>query len=94
MPLWSRRIVRRLLDKGGDTSITMRDYYGWSPLFVASWGGADVVKDLLAHSADPTIKTTSEHLQVPAGSTALSVAEHKGHIGVIGVLTAGADNAT
>ena len=79
-------VVERLLQNGGDITIGMRDN-GWSPLFVASWSGhADVVKKLLACSADPTVSTTAEHLEVPAGSTALSVAELKGHKNVVAVL--------
>ena len=67
-------------------TIGMRDN-GWSPLFVASWRGhADVVKELLAYSADSTVQTTNEHLEIPAGSTALSVAERKGHKDVVAVL--------
>ena len=78
--------VRKLLQNGGDITIGMRDN-GWSPLFVASWSGhADVVRKLLACSADPTVSTTAEHLEVPAGSTALSVAELKGHKNVVAVL--------
>ena len=73
-------ILKPLLDKGADWSIGMRDN-GWSPLFVASWAGkAAVVAELLARqAADPATVTTSDHLEIPAGSTALSVAELKGH---------------
>ena len=58
----------------------MRDN-GWSPLFVASWAGnAAAVAELLGRqAADPATATTSEHLGIPAGSTALSVAELQGH---------------
>ena len=52
----------------------------------SSGGHADVVVELLAHSADSTVATTSEHLEIPAGSTALSVAELKGHKDVVAVL--------
>ena len=39
-----------------------------------------VVAELLARqAADPAAVTTSDHLWIPAGSTALSVAELKGH---------------
>ena len=79
-------VVRKLLNESCDATVGMRDN-GWSPLFVASWSGhADVVKELLAYSADPTILMTAEHLEVPAGSTALSVAELKGHKNVVAVL--------
>ena len=60
---------------------------GWSPLFVASWSGhAAVVAELLAHSADPAAATAQDHLEVPAGSTALSVAQLKGHSEVAALL--------
>ena len=79
-------VVRKLLNESCDATVGMRDN-GWSPLFVASWSGhADVVKELLAYSADPTVQTTAEHLEVPAGSTALSVAELEGHKNVVAVL--------
>ena len=43
-------------------------------------GKAAVVAELLERqAADPATVTTSEHLEIPAGSTALSVAELKGH---------------
>ena len=73
-------IVKQLLDKGADWTVGMRDN-GWSPLFVASWAGkAVVVAELLAQqAADPAAVTTSDHLEIPAGSTALSVAELKDH---------------
>ena len=61
---------------------------GWSPLFVASWAGkAAVVTELLARqAADPSVATTKDHLGVPAGSTALSVAELQGHAEVAAIL--------
>ena len=73
-------VVRRLVEKGADWTVGMRDN-GWSPLFVASWAGkAAVVAELLERqAADPATATTSEHLGIPAGSTALSVAELQGH---------------
>ena len=80
-------VVRLLLEKGADWTIGMRDN-GWSPLFVASWAGkAAVVAELLERqAADPATATTSEHLDIPAGSTALSVAELKGHDDVAALL--------
>ena len=79
--------VRLLLEKGADWTVGMRDN-GWSPLFVASWAGkAAVVAELLERqAADPATATTSEHLGIPAGSTALSVAELKGHDDVAALL--------
>ena len=73
-------VVRLLLEKGADWTVGLRDN-GWSPLFVASWAGkAVVVAELLAQqAADPAAVTTSDHLEIPAGSTALSVAELKDH---------------
>ena len=73
-------VVRQLLEKGADWTVGMRDN-GWSPLFVASWAGkAAVVAELLERqAADPATATTSEHLGIPAGSTALSVAELRDH---------------
>ena len=60
---------------------------GWSPLFVACWSGkAEVVEVLLAHGADWQVATTSDHLGIPAGSTALSVAELQGHTAVAALL--------
>ena len=54
----------------------MRDN-GWSPLFVASWAGKTAVAAelLKGQAADTTAATTSEHLGILAGLTALSVAE-------------------
>ena len=80
-------VVRLLLEKGADWTVGMRDN-GWSPLFVASWAGkAAVVAELLERqAADPATATTSEHLDIPAGSTALSVAELKGHDDVVALL--------
>ena len=80
-------VVRLLLEKGADWTVGMRDN-GWSPLFVASWAGkAAVVAELLERqAADPATATTSEHLGIPAGSTALSVAELKGHDDVAALL--------
>ena len=73
-------VVRLLLEHGADWTVGMRDN-GWSPLFVASWAGnAAAVAELLGRqAADPATATTSEHLGIPAGSTALSVAELQGH---------------
>ena len=60
---------------------------GWSPLFVAAWSGhAEVVAELLQHGADRSIATAQEHLEIPAGSTALSVAQLKGHQDVVDLL--------
>ena len=80
-------VIKLLLDKGADWTVGMRDN-GWSPLFVASWAGkAAVVAELLERqAADPATATTSEHLDIPAGSTALSVAELKGHDDVAALL--------
>ena len=80
-------VVRLLLEKGADWTVGMRDN-GWSPLFVASWAGkAAVVAELLERqAADPATATTSEHFEIPAGSTALSVAELKGHDDVAALL--------
>ena len=53
---------------------------GWSPLIVAAWSGhAAVVAELIKCGADPSTSTTQEHLGIPQGSTALSVAQGKGH---------------
>ena len=50
-------------------------------------GKAAVVAELLERqAADPATVTTSEHLEIPAGSTALSVAELKGHDDVAALL--------
>ena len=46
-----------------------------------------MVAELLERqAADPATATTSEHLDIPAGSTALSVAELKGHDDVVSTL--------
>ena len=92
-PLWMacqkgyEGVVRLLLEKGADWTVGMRDN-GWSPLFVASWAGnAAAVAELLGRqAADPATATTSEHLGIPAGSTALSVAKLKGHDDVAALL--------
>ena len=87
-------VVRLLLEKGADWTVGMRDN-GWSPLFVASWAGkAAVVAELLERqAADPATATTSEHLGIPAGSTALSVAELQGHGDVVAALRSEASQA-
>ena len=78
--------VRQLLAKRADVALGMTGN-GWSPLFVASWSGhAAVVAELLAHSSDPAAATAEDHLEVPAGSTALSVAQLKGHSEVAALL--------
>ena len=52
----------------------------WSPLFVAAWAGhLHVVEELLKHGPDASTASAKDHLEVPAGSTALSVALLKGH---------------
>ena len=75
-------VVSALIEHGADKEACMGGN-GWSPLFVASWAGeAAVVKVLLGHGADRDVATTSEHLKIPAGSTALSVSELKGRVAV------------
>ena len=60
---------------------------GWTPLFVAAWSGhLSVVKLLLAHDANASAETTKLHLEIPAQSTARSVAEAKGHTEVAQLL--------
>ena len=72
--------VRALVLAGADLSISMASI-GWSPLFVAAWSGhAAVVAELLQHAPDRSAATTHDYLDVPAGSTALSVAhQHNNH---------------
>ena len=68
-----------LLSAGGDHKIRLGST-GWSPLFVGAWNGhQDVVSALLKAGADVDSATTSGHLDVPAGSTPLSVAALRGH---------------
>ena len=73
-------VVRALVLAGADLSISMTNI-GWSPLFVAAWSGhAAVVAELLQHAPDRSAATTQDYLDVPAGSTALSVAhQHSNH---------------
>jgi len=79
-------VVLTLVDAGADLSICMAGN-GWSPLFVAAWSGhAAVVAELLQHAPDRSAATTQDHLEIPAGSTALSVAQHKGHQDVVELL--------
>ena len=79
-------VVRALVEAAADPSICMAGN-GWSPLIVAAWSGhAEVVAELLQHGADRSIATAQEHLEIPAGSTALSVAQLKGHQGVVDLL--------
>jgi len=53
---------------------------GWSPLFVAAWSGrTEVVRILLAASADKAVATTSEHLDIEADCTPLTIALQLGH---------------
>ena len=74
-----------LLDKGADIERGLN--VGWSPLFVASWSGhAAVVAELLARGADRDRAVPTAHLGIPAGSTALSVAELKDHAEVPALL--------
>jgi len=82
-------VVRMLVEAGADISICMMGN-GWSPLLVAAWSGhAAVVAELLQHGADRLIATAQEHLNIPAGSTALSVAQLKGYQDVVGLLSHG-----
>ena len=79
-------VVRALVGAGADMSICMAGN-GWSPLFVAAWSGhAAVVAELLQHAPDRSAATTQDHFKIPAGSTALSVAELKGHQDVVELL--------
>ena len=60
---------------------------GWTPLFVAAYGRhASVVAALLAHGAGCSAITTAEHWSVPAGTTALQIAERQGHAEVAALL--------
>ena len=80
-------VVRALVEAGADLSICMVGN-SWSPLFVAAWSGhVAVVVELLQHGADCSTATAQEHLEIPAGSTALSVAQLKGHQGVVDLLS-------
>ena len=79
-------VVRALVGAGADPSTCMTSN-GWSPLFVAAWSGhAAVVAELLQHSADRSAATTQDDDEIPAGSTALSVAQLKGHQDVVELL--------
>mmetsp|Transcript_56391 Transcript_56391/g.155722 ORF Transcript_56391/g.155722 Transcript_56391/m.155722 type:complete len:115 (-) Transcript_56391:244-588(-) len=79
-------VVLALVGAGADLSICMAGN-GWSPLFVAAWSGhAAVVAELLQHAPDRSAATTQDHLKIPAGSTALSVAQLKGHQDVVELL--------
>jgi ankyrin repeat protein len=76
-------VVDLLLAAGADIELSMHGN-GWEPLFVAAWSGHDAaVRALLARGANRDAVTTRSHLGVAAGSTALSVAEAKGHEGVL-----------
>ena len=80
------KVVRALVEVGADLSMCMSGN-GWSPLFVAAWSGhAPVVSELLQRGADRTAATTKEHLGIPAGATALSVAQLKGHQAIVDLL--------
>ena len=48
-------------------------------ILALSNGNEGVVGVLLRAGANPMAETTVEHLEIPAGSTPLSVAEHQGH---------------
>ena len=81
-------VVRLLIRRGADLETPMHGI-GWTPLFVAAWAGNDsVVGVLLRAGANPTAETTVEHLEIPAGSTPLSVAEHQGHAEIARLLEA------
>ena len=68
-----------LLDQGAD--VDAQDYYGLTPLFIASsYGHAPIVKKLLERGADFRIKT-------PAGRTPLSVAILRDYPLVVQALT-------
>jgi len=79
-------VVRALVGAGADIPICMGGN-GLSPLFVAAWSGhAAVVAELLQHAPGRSAATTQDHLEIPAGSTALSVAQQQGHQGVVELL--------
>ena len=78
-------VVELLLAKGADVNKAALD--GQSPLFVAAEAGhGEMVARLLAAGADRSAATTELYTAVPAGSTALSVAELKGHAAVAALL--------
>ena len=73
------------IEKGLDTDGGVQA--GLTPLLVAAKSGNTVlVEELLARGADQDRRTTIAHLDIPAGSTALSVAELRGHEEVAAVL--------
>ena len=75
-----------MLAHGADLSICMEGN-GWSPLFVASWAGKDlVVAELLAASADASTRSAQLHLEVSAGATSLYVASKLGRVKCVKLL--------
>ena len=68
-------------------SVDQASEFGWSPLIVsASNGHAEVVAELLLLGADPSSPTTKSSNAIPAGSTALSIAQKRGHANVVALL--------
>lgn len=64
-------------------NINMTDQYGWTPLMSAAYAGAlDVVKFLLNHRADVSLRDKS-------GNTCLSLARRQGHLAVVQAITEG-----
>lgn len=51
--------ARILVDRGAD--VNARDTYGRTPLFDATWAGADLVSFLLAAGADARVRTSDRH---------------------------------
>ena len=79
-------VLRALADAGADISAPMTGIH-WSPLFVAALvGHASVVAELVERGADPSTPTAQDHTGVPRGSTALSIAQCRGHAEVTAIL--------
>ena len=82
-------VIHELKTFGADLSQGMT-LVGWSPIFVASWGGmAAAVSALLecgVNSKEESSTTKAEHLGVKPGTTPMQVAKDYGHTDVVKIL--------
>ena len=80
------RIVQILMNSGGNKDACTTDT-GWSALIAAAHSGhANVCALLAEEGAKIDVVTKRDHLDIPAGSTAMDVAKQMGHGLVVAIL--------